>query len=99
MTRNVLNGKTSISMTNTAPLTGISIDGKVLDYEIREDVEPLIFAPVTEYKKCGELVLVLGNKVTARTTLYGDSAVEEKEVQQQGFFAGLWNKIKSFFGF
>lgn len=54
----ILGGTAPGRLSNSLPLTGISVDGTLLPYEIRHQTIPMIFASAKEGVTAGEVVLI-----------------------------------------
>jgi D-alanyl-D-alanine carboxypeptidase len=93
--RNVLNGQSNATFYNSQSIMGIRIDGKDMYFEYREDIEPLIFAPVRAYSPYGYITQIYNGKDVARVSVYSISDVNTAETQ--GFFERIIHKIRNLF--
>ncbi|MDF2686325.1 MAG: hypothetical protein K0S55_1506, partial [Clostridia bacterium] len=83
-----LNGKSRTVVTNSQPLTGVEIDGKLPYYEYSENLPKFLFAPVQKMKVCGSIYLMYNNKPVSESLLYCPDGVEQSE-SEKGFW-GLY---------
>ncbi len=93
--RNVLNGQENAVFYNSQTITGLKIDGKDIYFEYREDIEPLIFAPVRAYSPYGYITQIYNGKDVFRVTVYSVSDVNSAEAQS--FFERIIHKIRNLF--
>lgn len=76
------------------PLYGIAVDGVPLAYDIRADLPPVLFAPLSRFRSCGEIRLVYSGKTVGKSLLYSSETVAEKEKEDNGF----WQRFFVWFG-
>ncbi len=96
--RNVLNGENEALLCNLMPLSGISVDGSPLPYELRADIQPLLFAPLSRFRSCGDICLVYEGETVAKSALYATETVGQKEQEKIGIFRRYFDWIKGNFG-
>ena len=91
--KSVLNGAEEAELLNLMPLYGVAVDGVLPEYQIRENLPPLLFAPLSRFQSCGELCLVYEGRTVAKSTLYARQNVTEREGEKKGF----WQRICEWF--
>lgn len=92
--RKVLNGADEALLKNLTPLYGISVDGKPLAYQIRANIEPVIFAPLSRFRCCGEVCLLYNGETADRAALYAEETVAGREEEHRS----LWERFRDWLG-
>jgi len=93
--RPVLNGEKNAQFFNAKPIYGLIIDGKKIYFEYREDIEPLIFAPVLPYRNYGYITQIYNGKEVERVPVYAIEGVKDRAFES--LFEKIIHKIRNLF--